>query len=57
MTPPAIKNIGWRFYIVRGHLVDCRLTIQVFAVLNASFVPIIYLFFPETKGEQVRARR
>lgn len=37
ITPPAIANIGWRTYII-------------FAVLNATWVPIIYLFFPETKG-------
>lgn len=37
ITPPAISNIGWRTYII-------------FAVLNALWVPIIYLFFPETKG-------
>lgn len=37
ITPPAINNIGWRTYII-------------FAVLNALWVPIIYIFFPETKG-------
>jgi sugar porter (SP) family MFS transporter len=37
ITPPAISNIGYRTYII-------------FAVLNACWVPIIYLFFPETKG-------
>ncbi|GAM82975.1 hypothetical protein ANO11243_009610 [Dothideomycetidae sp. 11243] len=36
ITPPAITNIGWRTYII-------------FAVLNATWVPIIYVFFPETK--------
>ena len=36
-TPPAIQNIGWKTYVI-------------FAVLNALWVPIIYLFFPETKG-------
>ncbi|PSK41777.1 High-affinity glucose transporter [Elsinoe australis] len=36
ITPPAIANIGWRTYII-------------FAVLNATWVPIIYVFFPETK--------
>ena len=34
---PGIQNIGWRFYIV-------------FAVTNFCFIPIIYLFYPETKG-------
>ena len=36
-TPPAIQNIGYKTYII-------------FAILNAFWVPIIYLFFPETKG-------
>ncbi|TDZ54588.1 Sugar transporter STL1 [Colletotrichum trifolii] len=37
VTPIAIANIGWKTYII-------------FAVLNATWVPLIYLFFPETKG-------
>jgi len=37
ITPPALNNIGYKTYII-------------FAVLNAVWVPIIYLFFPETKG-------
>ncbi|GAB7354578.1 hypothetical protein MBLNU459_g5026t1 [Dothideomycetes sp. NU459] len=37
ITPPAIRNLGWRTYII-------------FAVLNATWVPIMYLFYPETKG-------
>ena len=37
ITPPAISNIGWKFYII-------------FAVLNFLWLPIIYFFFPETKG-------
>ncbi|RMZ81193.1 hypothetical protein DV737_g2702, partial [Chaetothyriales sp. CBS 132003] len=36
VTPPAIHSIGWKTYII-------------FAILNALWVPIIYLFFPETK--------
>jgi hypothetical protein len=40
ITPIAITNIGWRTYII-------------FAVLNATWVPIIYIFFPETKGMQL----
>jgi sugar porter (SP) family MFS transporter len=36
-TPPSLQNIGYRTYII-------------FAVLNACWVPIIYVFFPETKG-------
>ncbi|KAG9751853.1 general substrate transporter, partial [Aureobasidium melanogenum] len=37
ITPPAIRNIGWRTYII-------------FAVLNATWVPIMYFCYPETKG-------
>ncbi|KAK4688961.1 hypothetical protein P7C73_g1147, partial [Tremellales sp. Uapishka_1] len=37
MTPPALQNIGYKFYII-------------FAIINASFLPFIYLFYPETKG-------
>lgn len=37
ITPIAIENIGWKTYII-------------FAILNATWVPIIYFFFPETKG-------
>lgn len=37
LTPIAIENIGWKTYII-------------FAVLNTLWVPLIYLFFPETKG-------
>lgn len=40
ITPIAIDNIGWRTYII-------------FAVLNAFWVPIIFIFFPETKGMQL----
>jgi hypothetical protein len=42
ITPPAITNIGWRTYII-------------FAVLNSVWVPIIYFFFPETKGLELEA--
>ncbi|UPL04283.1 hypothetical protein LCI18_015217 [Fusarium solani-melongenae] len=37
ITPISIENIGWKTYII-------------FAVLNALWVPLIFLFFPETKG-------
>ncbi|EFZ00038.1 hypothetical protein MHUMG1_02912 [Metarhizium humberi] len=37
ITPIAIENIGWKTYII-------------FAILNATWVPIIFFFFPETKG-------
>jgi hypothetical protein len=36
----SIKNIGWRTYII-------------FAVFNTCWVPIIYFFYPETKGLQL----
>ncbi len=42
ITPIAIQNIGWKTYII-------------FAVLNSLWVPIIYLFFPETKGLELEA--
>jgi len=37
VTPVGISNIGWRYYII-------------FAIFNACFVPIMYFFYPETKG-------
>ncbi|KAH7304194.1 sugar transporter STL1 [Stachybotrys elegans] len=37
ITPMSIQNIGWRTYII-------------FAVLNTAWVPLIWMFFPETKG-------
>ncbi|KAM3072548.1 hypothetical protein ACMFMG_009342 [Clarireedia jacksonii] len=37
ITPIALNNIGYRTYII-------------FAVLNACWVPIIWCYFPETKG-------
>jgi hypothetical protein len=40
VTPPAISNIGWKTYII-------------FAVFNATWVPIVYFFFPETKGMEL----
>lgn len=33
----GIQDIGWRFYII-------------FAVTNLCFIPIIWLFYPETAG-------
>ncbi|KAJ5081796.1 hypothetical protein NUU61_010060 [Penicillium alfredii] len=35
ITPIAIQNIGWRFWIV-------------WTVFNAAFLPVIYFFYPET---------
>ncbi|MCJ1246521.1 hypothetical protein MMC30_003729 [Trapelia coarctata] len=40
ITPDAISNIGWKTYII-------------FAVLNATWVPIIYVFYPESKGMEL----
>lgn len=37
ITPIGIRTLGWRFYII-------------WTVFNFSFVPIVYLFFPETAG-------
>ncbi|KAL2833959.1 general substrate transporter [Aspergillus pseudoustus] len=37
ITPIAFDNIGWRTFII-------------FAVLNAVFIPMVYFFYPETKG-------
>ncbi|KAL9581981.1 MAG: hypothetical protein Q9212_003568 [Teloschistes hypoglaucus] len=35
ITPTGIQTLGWKFYII-------------WTVFNASFVPIVYLFYPET---------
>lgn len=40
VTGPAFSSIGWRTYIV-------------FAALNAFIIPIVYFFFPETKGRSL----
>lgn len=37
ITPIGIRTLGWRFYII-------------WTVFNFSFVPVVYLFFPETAG-------
>ena len=37
ITPIAVENIQWRIFVV-------------FAVLNAAFIPMVYCFYPETKG-------
>ncbi|KAL4761095.1 uncharacterized protein BDW70DRAFT_159964 [Aspergillus foveolatus] len=37
ITPIGIENIGWKFWIV-------------WAVFNAAFIPVIYLFYPETSN-------
>lgn len=35
VTPRGLQNLGWKFYIV-------------WIVLDAAFLPILYLFYPET---------
>lgn len=35
ITPIGIQSLGWRFYII-------------WVVLNFSFVPLVYVFYPET---------
>ncbi|KAL8768628.1 MAG: hypothetical protein Q9209_005187 [Squamulea sp. 1 TL-2023] len=35
ITPIGIQNLQWKFYII-------------WTIFNASFVPIVYLFYPET---------
>ncbi|KJY02036.1 sugar transporter like protein [Zymoseptoria brevis] len=37
ITPIGIQNLGWKFYIV-------------WLVMNMSFVPFVYFFYPETAG-------
>jgi hypothetical protein len=40
LTLASINNIGWKTYVI-------------FAVFNACWVPIIFFFYPETKGLQL----
>ena len=40
ITPPGTTNLGNRYWII-------------FAILNASFVPLVYFFFPETNGRSL----
>jgi sugar porter (SP) family MFS transporter len=40
ITPPGTANLGSHYWII-------------FAVFNASFLPIIYFFFPETNGKSL----
>lgn len=37
ITPVSINSIGWRTYVY-------------FGVFNAFFIPLIYFFYPETRG-------
>jgi len=41
MTPVGFTDIGYRYFIV-------------YAVLNASFVVLLFIFFPETAGRQMQ---
>ena len=38
ITPIGIQNLGWKFWIV-------------WTVFNSIFLPIIYLFYPETRPQ------
>ncbi|KAI9608554.1 hypothetical protein H4Q26_004737 [Puccinia striiformis f. sp. tritici PST-130] len=38
--PPAVDNIGWKTYLI-------------FMCFNFSFAPIMYMFYPETKGKSL----
>ncbi|PFH49548.1 hypothetical protein AMATHDRAFT_63031 [Amanita thiersii Skay4041] len=40
ITPPGIAHLGWRFYII-------------WAVFNASFIPLIWLVYPETANRHL----
>lgn len=40
ITPIGIQSLHWKFYII-------------WTLLNASFVPLIYFFYPETAGRSL----
>ncbi|KAI9321300.1 general substrate transporter [Dichotomocladium elegans] len=40
ITPPAIANIGYGIYVI-------------FTIFNFFFIPIVYFFYPETKGRSL----
>jgi hypothetical protein len=40
LTLLSIANIGWKTFVI-------------FAVLNAAFLPMVYCFYPETKGVEL----
>lgn len=54
VTPLGIQNLQWKFYVSRFRLQNRILKLTqvsmqiIWTLLNASFVPIIYLFYPET---------
>ncbi|KAH6638811.1 general substrate transporter [Boeremia exigua] len=37
ITPPGIRTLGWKFYII-------------WCVFNFAFIPIVFFFYPETAG-------
>lgn len=37
ITPPGIRNLHWKFYII-------------WTIFNFSFIPIVYFLYPETAG-------
>ncbi|KAL0564409.1 hypothetical protein V5O48_017635, partial [Marasmius crinis-equi] len=40
ITPIGIESLGWRFYII-------------WAAFNAAFVPLVWLFYPETSNRHL----
>ena len=40
ITPTGIEKLGWQFYII-------------WTIFNASFVPIVYIFYPETSDRSL----
>lgn len=40
ITPVGIQNLQWKFYVI-------------WTLFNASFVPIVYLFYPETADRKL----
>lgn len=42
VTPIMTANIGWATFLI-------------FSVANALFIPVIYFFYPETKGRTLEA--
>lgn len=40
ITPSMMGNLGWKGYLV-------------FTVFNFSFIPFLYLFYPETSGRRL----
>jgi hypothetical protein len=42
VTPTMTASIGWATFLI-------------FAIANALFIPVIYFFYPETKGRTLEA--